>query len=140
MAAIRVGTGRDDGPLSVVAVGIGRDDGEPLSLIEEKDWKEMWPGKDLNWDSERVPVRLMVELPFWLMLPDCEISVAHDRATVTASVRGSFVEVMKGPCYFDSHLNFVQMASEIDLNSEPVQQGRAGVNCPVFRPLKTVVI
>lgn len=73
-----------------IAVGIHSDDNEPLPLIDQKDLEDTWPGKDLKWDGERVCISLIVELPFWLILPDCEISLTHDRASLVASIRGNY--------------------------------------------------
>ena len=62
------------------AFGIVPDDGQPLDLLDPAELKEIQGDRadTLKWDGERVPIRLMVELPFWLMIPNCEgFSVAQ---------------------------------------------------------------
>ena len=50
---------------------------------EERDW----------WAGEFGDAELAVELPFWLMVPDGEISLTYDKTTVTAAIHGRYLEV-----------------------------------------------
>ena len=122
-----------------IAVGIGPDDGEPPSLIDMKDWPEIIARKILDWDSGLVPARLMIELPFWLMTPNAELTVSHDACSIVAKIHGDFVEILNGPEFRDSRRNFVQIGSLSELQSDELKQGRANISCPVWRATKTIV-
>ena len=82
--------------------GIAPDDGEPLELIDRADWeKEIEAAKadELKWDGERAPIRLMVELPFWLLLPDGDVSVSHEQTSILAEICGDYAEVSQGNAF-----------------------------------------
>ncbi len=40
------------------------------------------PGDQINWDSERVPVELTIELPFWLLVPNGAVNLTIGDCTV----------------------------------------------------------
>lgn len=44
-------------------------------------------GQELDWAAEDVPVVLFVELPFWLMVPDCSLAVVVNDHEYTVEVR-----------------------------------------------------
>jgi len=47
---------------------------------------EIRPGDQINWDSERVPVELTIELPFWLLVPNGDVNLTIGDCTVRARV------------------------------------------------------
>lgn len=133
------------GPMHSVAVGIGLDNGEPLHIIPREDWPReiaaMAAEESEFWKGKLVSIRLTVELPFWLTIPDCEILLAHDRSTVPASIRGQYMAVSDGPLFYDSHCNVVFIGPNGDLEAgKELPPVVAKTQAPVYRPMKTVVI
>lgn len=53
-------------------------------------------GDQLDWGSPLVDVMLMVELPFWLMLDDCDLDVPVGGALSRVSLRDSYAELYAG--------------------------------------------
>lgn len=132
-------------PMHAMFAGIRTEDGEPPPLINPQEWdqeEEAFAAEESEWWKGRsVPIHLMVELPFWLMIPDCELSVPHDDATVTASVRGHYMEVSDGPLALDSHVNVVHIGPNDELKAGKDQPSSvAQTEAPVYRPMKTVVV
>jgi hypothetical protein len=129
--------------MDAFAFGIRPDDGEPLELIDRADWKkeiEAAKADELNWDGERVPIRLMVEMPFWLMMPDCEISVGHEQVTVLATVSGDYAEVSAGNTYFNSHATVVYVGPADRLKSGEIPPAIANTEMPIYRHMQSVVL
>jgi hypothetical protein len=50
-------------------------------------------GQRLDWDAPWTPVRLYVELPFWLMVPDCQVNVTVGGHRFPVEVKGQYFEV-----------------------------------------------
>jgi hypothetical protein len=49
---------------------------EPTSKpVEVEALQSYWVGQELAWEADPVPVVLLVELPYWLMVPDCPLVV-----------------------------------------------------------------
>jgi hypothetical protein len=67
-------------------------DEEPSVLRESADF-----GDQLDWSSEMVEVTLVVELPFWLMIDDCDLKLLVDSALVKLSLRDRYVQLYAGP-------------------------------------------
>ena len=127
--------------MDAFSFGITPDD-QPLDLIDRADWaKEIEAGKadELKWDGERVPIRMMVELPFWLMIPDSEIAVTHEQTTVLASILGDYAEVSEGNTFHDSHATVVYIGAIAPLKSGELPPPVTGTQFPIFRYMKTVV-
>jgi hypothetical protein len=109
-------------------------------MIDPKDLPtKVFPGIDLKWDSPRVPIRLTVELPFWLLIPDCELFLSHDRALISAAIKGNYVEVLEGPFYQESRANVVYVGPGIDSGSKELPRSVARTAKPIIRHMKTVV-
>jgi len=117
----------------------------PLKLIPEEDWPReiaaMAVEESEFWKGKAVPVQLMVELPFWIMIPDSEVSGTHGDSTVPAKIRGHYMTVSDGPLFLDSYANVVFIGPNDDLRSgqEPPSIVASTV-APIYRPMKTVVI
>jgi hypothetical protein len=117
----------------------------PGQLIPKEDWPKefaaMAAEEECFWKGRTISVELMVELPFWLMIPDCDLSVSHGRSTVKASIRGRYVEVSDGPWFFNSHRNVIFVGPLEDLTAKEELSPRiADSKAPIHRPMKTVVI
>lgn len=69
-------------------------------------------GKDLNWDAPSIPTLLTVELPYWLLVPDCtQIVICHDH---------KFEVRIKGGCYELFHNEFHESrATSMNICSNP---------------------
>jgi hypothetical protein len=128
------------GPAGMFSMGKG-----PRPLIPEEDWPKeiaaMAAEESEFWKGQSISVQLIVELPFWIMIPDCEISVTYDDATVQASIRGHYMAVSDGPLFCDSCANVVFIGPNNDLKAgQELPPVVVSTNAPVYRPMKTVVI
>jgi hypothetical protein len=54
------------------------------------------PGDQINWDSERVPVELTIELPFWLLVPNGDVNLTIGDCTVRARVVNDGIQFRLG--------------------------------------------
>jgi len=127
------------------AMGMGLHDAEPGHLVPEEDWPKEIAAQAAEesefWGGGCIPIQLMVELPFWLMIPDCEISITHEDATVRASIRGEYMAVSDGPLFYASHHNGVFIGPNDDLKvGEQLPPVVARTEAPIYRPMKTVVV
>ena len=123
--------------------GIAPDDGEPLELIDRADWeKEIEAAKadELKWDGERAPIRLMVELPFWLLLPDGDVSVSHEQTSILAEICGDYAEVSQGNAFHESRATVVHIGPAAPLKSGDLPASVVGTECPIYRQMKTLVL
>lgn len=50
-------------------------------------------GQELNWEAEVIPVILFVELPFWLMVPNCTLDVEVNEHTFKVDIIDNFYEL-----------------------------------------------
>lgn len=96
----------DKTPGAFVSVGPALDG--PLELIPQQEWADEFKAAaadELKYDGERVPINLVVELPFWLMTPDASVSLTFEEATVNTHIRSDFVEVGNSSRFHDSRTN-----------------------------------
>jgi hypothetical protein len=123
--------------------GIMPNDGKPIDLIDRADWAtelEASKADKLNLDGERVRIRLLVELPFWLLVPECEISLMHEQTSVQASVFQKYIEVSQGPLYHASHATVRHIAHANDLTPDSLPPCLAGMRPAIIRHMKTVIV
>ena len=52
-----------------------------------------WIGEELDWEAPSVPVDLRVELPFWLMVDDCNQAVEVNGHKFNVEIKDGYVEV-----------------------------------------------
>lgn len=133
------------GPMHVFACGVGPANVGPIEPIPREKWQEEIASTAAEesdfWRGHTIPIRLMVELPFWLMLPDCDLQVAHQCARVAASIRGQYMAVYDGPLFLDSQGNVVFIGPNDDLQvGKDLPPPVAATKAPVYRPMKTVVV
>jgi hypothetical protein len=132
-------------PAAMFALGTGSSDVEPMGLIPREDWPKeisaMAAEEAEFWAGGYISVRLMVELPFWLMTPDCEIPISHKHAKIQVRIRGDYAAIADGPEFLDSQQNVIFVAPKTDLtsNKRPPPQV-ASSRAPVVHPMKTVLI
>ncbi|MBN2021700.1 MAG: hypothetical protein JW809_02815 [Pirellulales bacterium] len=116
-----------------------------MSLISEEDWqKEIEAAaaeESAFWKGRSIPIQLMVELPFWVMVPDCEIKVTHNGATISAGIRGRYMTVYDGPFFFNSQRNviFVGPSDELAGGEDPPRLV-ASSRAPIQRFTRTMVV
>ncbi|NQT11476.1 MAG: hypothetical protein HQ582_01925 [Planctomycetes bacterium] len=129
--------------MQAFALGFGADNGVPLIPREglPEEISAMAAEESDFWKGRSIPIQLMVELPFWLMIPDCEISIAHGGATVRVRIRGKYMAVSDGPLFYDSHRNVVFIGPNDDLKAgEELPPVVARTEAAIYRPMKTVVV
>jgi hypothetical protein len=66
---------------------------------------EVWPGMTLNWKSPFRELILHTELPFWLLVADCDLGVTVANCTLPLSITGRAIEIQLGKAYRESHCN-----------------------------------
>ena len=52
-----------------------------------------WTGQELDWQAAAIPVVLRVELPYWLMVPNCSIEVKINDHTFPIDIRDDYIEL-----------------------------------------------
>jgi hypothetical protein len=132
-------------PTCLFFTGACANNDESLQLIPEDKWPEQIAAMDAEetefWKGRSVPIQLIVELPFWLLISDCEISLVHDCTTIKVSIRGQYMEVSDGPLFFNSHLRVIHIGPNDNLKAGKEQPPAvAKTQAPIYRPMKTVVI
>jgi len=58
--------------------------------------QEYWIGQELDWEAPSIPVDLRVELPFWIMVPDCVQDVDVNGHKFSVEIKDSYVELYAG--------------------------------------------
>jgi hypothetical protein len=118
--------------------------GEPFPLIPREEWEEEFTRmntEEAEWwkNAELVAAQLAVELPFWLMLPDGDISLSYEEATVNATIHGHYLEVSEGPMSLPSRNNAVLIGPGNEVLARDLPESIVPSRKPVYRPMKTVV-
>lgn len=97
----------DDSPVGNEAIlqseGRGVDDAPP---------RRFGVGLSIDWDSPLEPIALMVELPFWLLIPNSHYVVEANGARVSVIVDNSGIELQRGKQFTRTHTTTVFMGSE----------------------------
>jgi hypothetical protein len=55
--------------------------------------RSYWVGQELDWQASTVPVKLHVELPYWLMVPDCIQHVEVNGHKFHVAIRDNYIEL-----------------------------------------------
>ena len=55
--------------------------------------EKYWIGQELDWQATTVPVELRVELPYWLMVPDCVQDVEVNGRRFSVEIKDNYVEL-----------------------------------------------
>lgn len=133
----------DNGFEATFAAGFSPRHGGPLPSIPREEWAAESARAETEerewWQGNRVPVQLIVELPFWLLMPDGDIYVAYDRAKVAATVRGNYMDVSVGPMSLTSRNNVVLLGPGDELWGRHLPESIVPSQMPVYRPMKTTV-
>ena len=108
-----------DGIGFAFASGFSRNKCEAMPQIPREEWadenKRMQAEESDWWDGQLVSAQLAVELPFWLMISDGEVSLTYDKTTVIAVIQGRFMEVSDGPMSLTSKSNAVRIGTADEL-------------------------
>lgn len=70
-----------------------------VTVIQSRSLKEIfaqgtyWVGQELDWEAEIVPVDLRVELPYWLMVPDCALIVSVNGHEFPVAINAHYEEI-----------------------------------------------
>ena len=140
--ATRTPSNSEDG--FAFAVGFSPEKGQPVPQIPREEWEieieRMHAEEREWWGSELVTAELAVELPFWLMVPDGEISLTYEKTKVVASLQGRYLEVSDGPMSLSSRSNAVVVGPGDEVWKRELPESVVPSNMPVYRPMKTVVI
>ena len=122
------------------AVGFSPEKGKPIPHIAREEWQgetERMHGEEREWwAGEQVSAELAVELPFWLMIPDGEITLSIEKTTVTASIHGQYLEVSDGPMSLASRANAVVIGPGDNVWGREFPQSVVPSQMPVFRPMR----
>lgn len=117
--------------------------GQPLPEVPREQWEseieQMHAEEREWWAGKLVAAELSVELPFWLMMPDGEISLTHEETTAVASIHGRYLEVADGPMSLSSRNNAVVIGPGDDVWTRELPESIVPSRMPVYRPTKTVV-
>jgi hypothetical protein len=70
----------------------------------------VWPGSTIDWKSSFVSVKLYVELPFWMMMPEGVFEVNHGGSTATIEVVHACEEIQSTPTDQTTHSSTVFIA------------------------------
>jgi hypothetical protein len=98
-------------------------------------------GQGLDWDASRVPVKVVIELPFWLMVDDTDLQVKADGCIFGVEVRSSLGQLHLGGTYYDSWASVVYVGprKEPDQHSEAIRACFAEGEAVTWRKSKTVL-
>lgn len=95
-------------------------------------------GQELDWDAERIPVVLLVELPYWLMIPDSSLTININGYVFNIEISDHFHELY-GSEVFDSRITcaYIGPLEKVD---KDICQETIKMNTPIlWRKCKTVV-
>ena len=98
-----------------------------------------WVGQDLDWEATTLQVDLRVELPFWLMIPDCIQEVEVHGHKFKIEIKEGYIELYAG-AIADSRFNCVYLGPQQKLSPE-LEKSIKEADLPVLsRKCKTVLI
>jgi len=96
-------------------------------------------GKELDWEAPSIPVDLRVELPFWIMVPDCVQDVDVNGHKFKVEIKDNYVELYAG-AVVDSRYTCVYFGPPRKLDSE-LKKAIKESHAPVLsRKCKTVLL
>jgi hypothetical protein len=100
----------------------------------------VWPGMTLDWDSPFIDIQLHAELPFWLLMPEAELTVAFQDCALKALVTGRAVEIQRGVAFDASRANVIHFEKAMAQPSERAQALiRGAKNRVVLRETRTLL-
>jgi hypothetical protein len=97
-------------------------DVQPKSAEKKTIPRSYWVGQELDWHASTVAVELHVELPYWLMVPDCTQSVEVNGHTFLVDIRDDYVEL---------YLNVIGDSKSTCLYAGPPQRLRPDVQTAI---------
>ncbi|MDH5364159.1 MAG: hypothetical protein OEW82_03180 [Dehalococcoidia bacterium] len=98
-----------------------------------------WIGQELDWEAPSIPVDLRVELPFWIMVPDCVQDVDINGHKFSVEIKDNYVELYAG-AVVDSRYTCVYFGPPRKLDLE-LKKAIKKSHAPVLsRKCKTVLL
>jgi tetratricopeptide (TPR) repeat protein len=97
-------------------------------------------GQNLDWEASPIPVTLYVELPFWIMVPDCLQEVVINDCRFDVEIKDNYIE--KYACAFgESRSNCIYIGPPESWQSNPdLEKFTKEGNVPIMdRKCKTVL-
>jgi hypothetical protein len=95
-------------------------------------------GDEINWQSDLVPVRLSVELPFWLLTPNGSLALTVEGCTLPATITNDGVEIQFGHEFSRAHRGVVYLGPRQGAGVTLVPVGTL-TGGGVFRRTRTIV-
>jgi hypothetical protein len=86
----------------------------------------IWPGISLHWESPIREIVLYTELPFWLLVADCELEVTVGDCTLPLSIVSQAIEIQLGRTYRESHRNAAlieKVQGELSARAQTILRG-----------------
>jgi hypothetical protein len=97
-----------------------------------------WVGEELDWEAATVPVQLYVELPYWVMVPNCTQEVEVNGHKFKVDIREDSVELY-GNVVFDSRLTCIYIGPPKKSNPDLLKAIENGKATVMSRKCKTVL-
>ncbi len=97
-----------------------------------------WIGQELDWESPSIPVDLRVELPFWIMVPDCAQDVNVNGHKFRVEIIDCYVEIY-AYAVTDSRDTCVHFGPPWPLSSELKEALKKSHTRALIRKCKTVL-
>jgi hypothetical protein len=101
--------------------------------------EKYWIGQELDWEAPFMPVDLRVELPFWIMVPDCVQDVEVNGYRFSIEIEDNYVELYAG-VVLDSRVSCIYFGPPRKLAPE-VEDAMKESGAPVLsRKCRTVLL
>jgi hypothetical protein len=110
--------------------------------------RDEWPAEiermhkeEIEWwnTAKLVDSHLIVELPFWMMVPKGTLQVSVGATTLPVTIYGDFVEVYHGPAFLNSHANVAFVGPFAELEQKDIGDIVSNKS-PIYRCMRTVLI
>ena len=69
-------------------------------------------GCSLDWNSATTEIAFAVELPFWLLMPSCQLTISHCGIDIPVGVENGGIEIQRGEQYSSTQRNTVFIGGE----------------------------
>jgi hypothetical protein len=91
------------------------------------------------WKGRSVLIELVVELPFWLLIPDGQVTITHGKTSLVLTINSQFAEISDGPDFLDSRSNVICIDRSDAIPVPADLYKLASKQAPIYRPMRTVV-
>jgi hypothetical protein len=97
-----------------------------------------WIGQELDWEAATVPVQLYVELPYWLMVPNCTQEVDVNAHKFKVDIREDWIELYRN-IVLDSRLTCLYIGPSQKPRPDLLKAIKNGKAAIMSRKCKTVL-